>query len=164
MPAFLVMGRSGARNRLEARPLTEYVPRASAFDWLDAQWSHVAGSGSGRLADISGEPGIGKSRLLFEFSAVLESRGQPVVTLECSRRGSLSPLQPFGRAMGRVPATPHEAAAWVDAQAGPEPMLVVVEDAHWAQPSTLEAVQLIARAPAPVLVVVSARPEIADDP
>ena len=46
---------------------------------------------------------------------------------------------------------------------GPRRLLLVVEDAHWADPSTLEAVQLIARAPAPVLVVMSARPEIADD-
>jgi hypothetical protein len=163
VPAFLVRGRSGARNRLEAGPLTEYVPRAAASDWLGEQRSLVAAGGSGRLVVVSGEPGIGKSRLLFEFSAGLLSSGQPVVTVECSRRGSLSPLQPFGRVMGLLPATPHEAAAWVHAQSDSEPMLLVVEDAHWADPSTLEAVQLIAGASAPVLVVMSARPEVADE-
>ncbi len=62
-----------------------------------------------------------------------------------------------------MPATPQEAAQWVHAQAGSARLLLVVEDAHWADPSTLEAVELIARAPAPVLVVMSARPEIADN-
>ncbi len=164
VPAFLAVGRSGARNRMEARPLTEYVPRAAASDWLEEQRSLAAASGSGRLVVVSGEPGIGKSRLLLEFSAGLQARGRPVMTLECSRRGSLSPLHPFGGVMGEVPATPQEAAAWVQEQAGSEPMLLVVEDAHWADPSTLEAVQLIAGTQSPVLVVMSARPEITDDP
>jgi class 3 adenylate cyclase len=163
VPAFRVLGRSGARNRLEARPLTVFIPRASAADWLGEQWSHVSDR-SGRLVIVSGEPGIGKSRLLLEFSEDLAAQEHLVVTLACSRRGSLSPLQPFGDVMPSVPATPQEAAKWVHAQASAAPLLLVVEDAHWADPSTLEAVELIARAPAPVLVVMSARPEIADNP
>jgi class 3 adenylate cyclase len=163
VPAFRVLGRSGARNRLEARPLTDFIPRASAADWLGEQWSQVS-ERSGRLVIVSGEPGIGKSRLLLEFSQDLAAQEHVVVTLACSRRGSLSPLHPFGDVMTRVPATPQEAARWVQARAVGAPLLLVVEDAHWADPSTLEAVELIARAPAPVLVVMSARPEIADNP
>jgi class 3 adenylate cyclase len=163
VPAFRVLGRSGARNRLEARPLTEFIPRASAFEWLEAQWSQLE-LGTGRLVTVSGEPGIGKSRLLLQFGRELAARQHPVLTLACSRRGSLSPLQPFGDVMGRVPATPQEAAKWVQAQAGSARLLLVLEDAHWADPSTLEAVDLLARAPVPVLIVMSARPEIADDP
>lgn len=163
VPAFRVVQRSSARTRLEAGPLTEYVPRTEASRWLQEQWAEV-GNGSGRLVVVSGEPGIGKSRLLFEFSAELEARREPVVTLVCSRRGSLSPLHPFGDVMGHVPATPQEAAQWVQARAGAAPLLLVVEDADWADPSTLEAVHVIARGSSPVLVVMSARPEIADDP
>ena len=86
-------------------------------------------------------------------------------TIVCSRRGSLSPLQPFGDVMGQVPATPQEASAWAqDLATGSCPLLLVVEDAHWADPSTIEAVHVIARSGAPVLVLMSARPEIADDP
>ncbi len=49
VPAFRVLQRSGARNRLEARPLTEFIPRADASGWLHEQWSHVAGrTGSAR--------------------------------------------------------------------------------------------------------------------
>jgi class 3 adenylate cyclase len=164
VPAFLALRRSSARNRLEARPLTAFVSRTRASTWLAAHWGYVEG-GNGRLALISGEPGIGKSRLLLEFSALLQQRGHPVRTIVCSRRGSLSPLQPFGDVMGHVPATPQEASGWAqDLAAGSGPLLLVVEDAHWADPSTIEAVQLIARTGAPVLVLMSARPEIADDP
>ncbi len=163
VPAFRVLQHSGARNRLEARPLTAFIPRPDAVAWLHEHWSHVQ-NGGGRLALVSGDPGIGKSRLLLEFSAELASRGTMVATVLCSRRGSMSPLQPFGDVMGEVPATPQEAAAWIVDQSGSGPVLLVVEDAHWADPSTLEAVQLIARGDAGVLVVMNARPEIADDP
>ena len=55
--------------------------------------------------------------------------------------------------MGEVPATPQEAADWVEHRARSIRCLLVVEDAHWADPSTLEAVHVIARGSAPVLVV-----------
>ena len=163
VPAFRVLQRSGARHRLEARPLTAFVRRAEADAWLQQNWTHIE-AGSGRLALVLGEPGIGKSRLLLEFSSNLAEQGYAVTTIFCSRRGSLSPLQPFGEVMGDVPATPQDAAAWVEGLAGAGPVLLVVEDAHWADPSTLEAVQVIARGNARVLVLMSARPEIADDP
>ena len=163
VPAFRVLQRSGARHRLEARPLTAFVRRAEADAWLEQNWTHIE-AGSGRLALVLGEPGIGKSRLLLEFSSDLAEQGYTVTTIFCSRRGSLSPLQPFGEVMGDVPATPQEAAAWVEDLAGAGPVLLVVEDAHWADPSTLEAVHVIARGNARVLVLMSARPEIADDP
>ncbi len=163
VPAFRVVQRSGARHRLEARPLTAFIPRTEASSWLQEQWGHVQ-SETGRLALVLGEPGIGKSRFLLEFSSELAVQGHTVATIYCSRRGSLSPLQPFGEVMGEVPATPQEAAGWVQDQARSGPLLLVVEDAHWADPSTLEAVHVIARGSSRVLVVMSARPEIADDP
>ena len=162
VPAFRVLQRGRARHRLEARPLTGFLPRRAAAAWLEEHWSHAAG-GPGRLILVSGEPGIGKSRLLLEFSSEVAARGYTVATILCSRRGSLSPLQPFGEVMGRVPATPQEAAAWVEDRARSTPVLLVVEDAHWADPSTLEAVHVIARGGSPVLVAMSARPEM-DDP
>ena len=162
VPAFRVLEHSGARNRLEARPLTAFIPRAEAAAWLQEHWSAVQ-NGPGRLALVSGEPGIGKSRLLLEFSSDLAEQGTSVATIFCSRQGSMSPLQPFGDVMGAVPPTPQEAAAWVVDRSGSGPVLLVVEDAHWADPSTLEAVQMIARGDAHVLVLMSARPEIADD-
>ena len=144
VPAFRVLQRSSARHRLEARPLTAFIPRPTHRPG----WSSTgrrSRTGRDGLALVSGEPGIGKSRLLLEFSSELAAQGHTVTTIFCSRRGSLSPLQPFGEVMGEVPATPQEAAAWVEDQARRGPVLLVVEDAHWADPSTLEAVHVIAR-------------------
>ena len=159
---FRVLKRSGARHRLEARPLTSFIPRPVAMSWLEEQWAAVR-QGPGWLVLVTGEPGIGKSRLLFEFSSVVGRGGHFACTVLCSRRGSLSPLQPFAELLGEVPATPQEVVAWVEARARAGPMLLVVEDAHWADPSTLEAIHLISRGTSPVLVVVSARPEMVDN-
>ena len=163
VPAFRVLRRSAARHRLEARPLTGFVSRSDALAWLGSEWDDAA-KGAARLALVMGEPGIGKSRLLLEFSSGLAARGHTVRAAYCSRRGSLSPLQPFADVLGNPPATPMEVDAWAEDLTRSGPLLLMVEDAHWADPSTLEAVHLIARQSSPVLVVMSARPEIADDP
>ncbi|HEY1652419.1 MAG TPA: adenylate/guanylate cyclase domain-containing protein [Acidimicrobiales bacterium] len=161
VPAFAVLQRSGARHRLEAGPLNAFIPRTEARTWLNEHWEAVQ-SGSGRLALVSGEPGIGKSRFLLEFGNELGSRGYTVLTILCSRRMVLSPLHPFGEAMEELPATPREAADWVEDLARSGPLLLIVEDVHWADPSTLESVHVIAHGSAPVLVAMSARPEIED--
>jgi class 3 adenylate cyclase len=160
--AFVVLQRSAARHRLEARALGGFVPRPEAWTWLSEHWAAVE-SGAGRLVLVSGEPGIGKSRLLFEFGNEIGSRGHTVLTILCNRRTALSPLHPFGEAMGEVPATPREAADWVEALARNGPLLLIVEDAHWADPSTMESVYVMARGGTPVLVAMSARPELDDD-
>jgi class 3 adenylate cyclase len=164
-PVHLVLRRRAARHRLEATPLTEFVPRPAAADWLDEQWARVTGSGgASRLAVLSGEPGIGKSRQVLEFARDLEGRGHSVRTIYCSRRESLSPLHPFDAVMGGTPATPMAAAGWGDQLAADGPALLVVEDGHWADPSTLEAAQLMARGEHPMLVLMTTRPELVEDP
>jgi class 3 adenylate cyclase len=164
-PVYVVLRRRAARHRLEAKPLTDFVPRPAAADWLQQQWTSVTGpGGTSRLAMLSGEPGIGKSRQVLEFARQLEGHRHPVRTIYCSRREALSPLHPFGAVMGDTPATPMEAAGWADELAAERPALFVVEDAHWADPSTVEAAQLMARGEHPMLVLVTARPELIEDP
>jgi len=163
VPAFRAVRRSAARHRLETRPLTGFVSRDDALAWLGAEWDRAA-LGVSRLALVMGEPGIGKSRLILEFSSGLARRGHTVHTVYCSRRGSLSPLQPFAELLDGTPATPLEVDEWATATSRAGPLLLVVEDAHWADPSTVEAAHLVARQSSPILVLMSARPEIADDP
>jgi len=52
-------------------------------------------------------------------------------------------------------------AAWALGSARIQPMVIVVEDLHWADPSTLEVIQVIVEqgAIAPLLVICTARPE-----
>jgi class 3 adenylate cyclase len=161
--AFRVLQRSAARHRLEAKPLTGFVSRGASLAWLEAEWDQAA-KGSARLALVVGEPGIGKSRLILEFSSAVTARGHAVHCVYCSRRSVLSPLQPFAELMPSPPSTPTEVDEWVEVTSRSGPLLLVVEDAHWADPSTLEAVQRIARRSSPVLVLMSGRPEISDDP
>jgi class 3 adenylate cyclase len=164
-PVYRVVRRRAARHRLEAKPLADFVPRPAAADWLDEQWARVTGSGgTSRLVVLSGEPGIGKSRQVLEFARDLEGRGHPVRTVYCSRRESLSPLHPFDVVMGETPATPMAAAGWADELAAEGPALLVVEDGHWADPSTLEAAHLVARGEHPTLVLMTTRPELVEDP
>ena len=85
-------------------------------------------------------------------------------TVYCSRRESLSPLHPFDAVMGETPATPDEAAAWAEELAAGGPALLVVEDGHWADPSTVEAASLVARGKRPMLVLMTSRPELTEDP
>ncbi len=164
-PGYVVLRRRAVRHRLEAKPLAGFVPCPATAEWLHEQWDCVAGpSATGRLALLSGEPGIGKSRQVLEFTRELDARGHPVRTVYCSRRESLSPLHPFDAVMSGTPATPSEAAAWAADLAAGGPALLVVEDGHWADPSTVEAASLLARGKRPILVLMTSRPELTEDP
>jgi class 3 adenylate cyclase len=154
-----VVRHSAARGRLEAGPLTGYVARQNEAEWLEAHWRWIQ-NGSARMVLVTGEAGIGKSRLLREFAATLSDAGHDTLFLYCGHLDSLSPLRPFVALMGALPMTPDVAAQWVLEQAERTPLLLLVEDAHWADPSTIEAVEQVAKSERPVLVVLTARPEI----
>ena len=70
-------GRSAARSSAARTPL----------GWLRAQWSEARG-GSGRLAVIAGEPGIGKTRLASELARAAHERGRGGAPRPLSRGGA----------------------------------------------------------------------------
>jgi class 3 adenylate cyclase len=156
--AHRVLRRTGARSRLERGPLVAFIPRTAEWEWLETQWE-TARSGGTRTVVVSGEAGIGKSRLLLEFAGAVGSRGGQALTVYCNRADRLSPLQPFGTLMGSVPPRPEAAVSWILTQAGRGPTLLVVDDAHWADPSTLEVVDRLAATGATLLCALTARPE-----
>ncbi len=55
-----------------------FAGREDEIDALRHAWRHAA-SGKGRVAMVSGEPGIGKTRLLREFATVAEHEGARVL-------------------------------------------------------------------------------------
>src|SRR3954447_6530434 len=77
----------------------------------------------------------------------------------------------LSRAAGFVPGTTSvEEARWamrklLESIASDRPLVVVVEDIHWAEPSLLDMLEHIAMlsAPVPLLIVCLARPELIDD-
>ncbi|HXW77070.1 MAG TPA: AAA family ATPase, partial [Candidatus Eremiobacteraceae bacterium] len=62
-----------------ARTAPPFVGREAEFTRLREQWLHAA-SGSGALALVRGEAGIGKSRLVSQLALLAESQGGRVVT------------------------------------------------------------------------------------
>jgi class 3 adenylate cyclase/tetratricopeptide (TPR) repeat protein len=64
-----VTGAQAVRTRLQAAAtwdLTRFVGRAAEIDQLGAAWQRAA-AGQGQIVAVVGEPGVGKSRLIYEF-------------------------------------------------------------------------------------------------
>ncbi len=200
------IGETGARTRPDAQDApTPLVGRERELGMLAGRWEQVA-RGLGQALLVSGEAGVGKSRLVRELAARLELDGGSVLELRCEpgrvgtalhpvadhfrrrlagRSGGLERLladagvdvarhAPVVNALlGRRGAAPLDpltlkrrtaeaVIAYVLARSAPRPALVVAEDLHWADPSTLELVgQLIdAVAEARVLAVATFRPSL----
>lgn len=73
--------------------LTALVGRQGEIGQLTEIWQKVARERRGRTVLISGEPGIGKSRLLFEVKEALA--GARTLTAQCSTAYANSALFPF---------------------------------------------------------------------
>jgi predicted ATPase len=83
---YRVVGESTARSRFEAAVqtgLTPLVGRAEELSLLQRRWDQ-AKAGDGQVVLLSGEPGIGKSRLVQELKAQLGDEGGARIELRCS--------------------------------------------------------------------------------
>src|SRR5262244_1273922 len=94
---YRVMGRRRGRTRLEVsvdRGLTELVGREQDLAVLHECLARVR-AGRGQVVGIVGEPGVGKSRLLYELRKSLE--GEHVTWLEghCVAYGQATPYLPI---------------------------------------------------------------------
>ncbi len=215
---YRVLRETGARSRLEASAstgLTALVDREQELALLADRWSQMR-QGSGRVVLISGEAGIGKSRL----GQVLKERvaTEPHLWFECycSPYYQSSPLYPvidlltqglgwtrqdspetklakLEQALARagfavpdvlptlagflslpLPGLPAGSVssparrkqqvlealrAWVARLAVVRPLVLVVEDLHWIDPSTLELLGLLVDRMPPILLLLTARPD-----
>ena len=215
--AFVVEGVAAAESRFEVarRGLTDLVGRAAESallrDRLRAAWA-----GAGQIVLLSGEAGIGKSRLAAQLAAEVASEPHTRLRYQCSPYHRDSVLHPFvvvlGRAAQLAPEDPPEAqldkleamlapsriaetlplfasllsiptgerypplglsaaqqrrltlAALLDqieALARQKPVLMPFEDAHWADATSLEVLDLMVERvrTLPVLVLITFRPE-----
>jgi class 3 adenylate cyclase/tetratricopeptide (TPR) repeat protein len=218
--AWRVEGEACAEGRFEARQtagLTPLVGREEEIALLLRRWEQ-AQDGDGQVVLLSGEPGIGKSRIVREVRERLAAEPHLRLTHQCSPYHQASPLRPvvehLERAGGFARDDPPEArldklesvlargtdridealpliAALLGIPTGarypaleltPErqkqrtlealldqleglateqPVLVVHEDVHWIDPSTLEFLGLVIERirQLPVLVLITFRPE-----
>ncbi|KFE71580.1 Adenylate cyclase [Hyalangium minutum] len=192
--------------------------RAQELEFLQQRWTQVVG-GNGQSILLTGEPGIGKSRLVQEL--IRQSRSTPHTTLDCrcmpeGRNSALSPwVDMLERWLGVGPGwTPEQKISaleallsqhgFVLAEAMPlflgllsvkggaerypppdvspqrtkeltldallglffevaqqQPLLLLVEDLHWADPTTMELLSQLVKdlSGAPICLILTARPE-----
>src|SRR5262245_53424151 len=91
-----LVGASGLRQRLQAtamRGLTRFVGRDRELDALD-QGLERAGAGHGQLVAVVGEPGVGKSRLVYEFLQSHRTQGWRVLESASVSYGKATPYFP----------------------------------------------------------------------
>jgi DNA-binding CsgD family transcriptional regulator/tetratricopeptide (TPR) repeat protein len=128
-----------------------------------------AAAGHGRLAIVSGEAGAGKSALLRRFSDVVASTAD-VLAGACD---PLSAPRPLGPLVDVAPQLSLEIvdllhvgdrdrvfdAVLAELRDRPRPAVLIIEDIHWADASTLDFLRFFGRRldTAPVLLVTSYR-------
>jgi ATP/maltotriose-dependent transcriptional regulator MalT len=135
--------------------LAELLEREAALATLaDARAS--AARGHGRVAVVTGEPGIGKTALVKRFVRDLEP-GARVLYGTCDDLSIPRPLGPVRDLVGSVSplleaaltagAATHEVQTLLLAELDldPQPTVLVLEDIHWADDATLDMVTYLGR-------------------
>jgi len=217
--AWQVSGAGGTANRflaLRAPEPTPLIGRDEELELLSRRWEQ-AKAGCGRMVLVGGEPGIGKSRLLFAFEQRLSGGAAIILRYFCSPHHADSAFLPiidqfeqaagFSRADSATQKLAKLQALLATSEASDEqigmiasllairaggrymlpdlspqqrkdktlaallthlsglaarqPVLVLYEDVHWIDPSSLELLSLMIEGIAhlPVLVVATSRPE-----
>jgi class 3 adenylate cyclase/tetratricopeptide (TPR) repeat protein len=90
-------GASASRSRLQAaaaRGLTKFVGRSAELEQL-AQALERAGTGSGQIVAVVGEPGVGKSRLFWEFTHSHRSQSWLIVESSSASYGKATAFLPL---------------------------------------------------------------------
>jgi len=112
LEVFGVVGECGIRHRLQAvrRRLTPFVGRGDELDRLLVAWQRVQRGGQAALL-LSGEPGIGKSRLLQALRERIDERVALTVELCCQAESAEDALHPLVSALSvLIGAAPEDAA------------------------------------------------------
>jgi class 3 adenylate cyclase/predicted ATPase len=218
--AYRILRVSEAASRFEAATqerLTPLVGREQEIGLLLERWQ-LAQDGEGQVVLLSGEPGIGKSRILSALRERLEAQGAQALRFQCSpyyvnsafwpsidnferalrfgrdespesKLGKLEALMVthYGRPLGDVrfvasilsipceerygaltmtpqkhkDETQRSLVDLTEAAARKQPSVMLYEDVHWADPTSLETLDLLIDRVRnfPLLIVLTHRPE-----
>jgi class 3 adenylate cyclase len=108
--AWQVLGTSAVQDRFEAQHETGFTPligRSDELELLLRRWSH-AKSGEGQVVLLSGEPGIGKSRLTAALLERLATEPHTRLRYFCSAQRTDSALYPIISQMERAARLGHD--------------------------------------------------------
>ena len=97
VPVYEVIGAGAARTRLQAsaaRGLTRFVGRDAEVEQL-RQALEQAARGRGQIIAVMGEPGVGKSRLFYEFIHSHRTQGWLVLESDSVSYGKATPYLPL---------------------------------------------------------------------
>jgi len=130
------------------------LERSAQLSALRAALAAVTGGPGGRIVLVSGEAGSGKTALLREFSAGLRGSAR-VLSTACDPLFTPRPLGPLldlAAITGAPARLVREGAKPADVVAGllsvlgsAGPAVLVLEDMHWADEASLDAVRMLAR-------------------
>lgn len=162
---------------MDARASEVFVGRAREIGELERVLDAARG-GSGAAVLVAGEAGIGKTRLASELArrardagcAVLLGRSIDLVGTQLPYQPFVEALRPLGtpwQVDGQAPGSQlrvfEDTLALLAQRAATAPVLLVLEDLHWADTSTLDLVVFLAHNldGQPLVLLATCRP---DDP
>ena len=159
----IMPGAFGVARRLDS-PL---VGRAAELEEVELALARATDERCCVLLTLVGDAGIGKSRLALE----LRSRDEATVLYgACRAYGEGVTFAPLADALGGLPAdasgTTEETFRAVrrefERMAGERPLVVVLDDVHWAEPTLLDLVEHVAEwsQDAPILLLCLALAEL----
>ncbi|MFL5861879.1 MAG: ATP-binding protein [Solirubrobacteraceae bacterium] len=157
---------------LTRSPETVFVGRQAELARLRACWGGVQMHHDRRIALIAGEPGAGKTRLAQQFAAAAVEEGATVLLGRCSEE-PLAPFEPYAEALSQAgvggalepggatddAGARHRLFEAVDAAlsdlAAHRPLLLVIDDLHWADRGSLLLTSFLLRSnrPRPILIL-----------
>jgi DNA-binding SARP family transcriptional activator len=139
--------------RVAARDRAPFVGRTKELERLRAALAAARTEGRMRLAILSGEPGIGKSRLAARFAVERHRAGSLVLHGRCEEE-PLVPYRPFVEALGALPGEEPSRLELFEAVglrlerlAEVAPFVLVLEDLHWADKASLLLLRHLVLAP-----------------
>ena len=131
------------------------LERSEELGVLHGLAAEMAATGRGGVAILSGEAGVGKTALLRQFRSELPRR-LTVVWGSCDPLFTPRPLGPLLEPVAELGGEPAELAAagakpfdlaiaLGEALGAIAPVLLILEDVHWADEATLDVVRVLAR-------------------
>jgi class 3 adenylate cyclase/tetratricopeptide (TPR) repeat protein len=96
LEVFELVGAGPPRTRLQAfaaRSLTHFVGRQAEFEAI-RQAHELAGAGHGQLVAVMGEPGVGKTRLFYEFLCAPWTQGWLLLESQAASYSKATPYHP----------------------------------------------------------------------